>query len=85
MRVLVSAWFADARQYVVFDQIDQRVGYGSAVIVEAASCEFAVDIVETLRLAEPLFFPEFLDDSFACFSAWRWRWALGYLSEACGF
>jgi hypothetical protein len=55
------------------------MGYCCAVVVESASCKFSVDFIEASWLAEPVFFPEFLDDAFAGFCSWWWGLAFGYL------
>ncbi len=81
MCVLVSAWFSDSCEYVVFDEVDECVCYGCSVVVEASACQFGVDFVEVFCLVEPVFFPEFLDDASACFCSGRRCWAFGDLGE----
>ena len=71
MGVLVSAGFSFARENVVFDEVDECVGYGGAVVVEASSCQFAMDFAEAFSVGEPSFFPQFLDYASAGFGSWR--------------
>ena len=69
MRVLVPAWLADTGQYIVFDEVNQCVGNGGAVVMESAACQFGVYFVEAFGFSEPVFFPEFLYDASAGFSS----------------
>ena len=57
------------------------MGDCGSIIVKSFSCKLTVNIIQASWLAEPFFFPEFLDNAFAGFGAGWWRLALGCLCE----